>query len=339
MATVTTTVNQMTFTELADTTKRVVADQYKADDGLNEVKSLYTVDTIPKGTGTQRTFTSYGSDSYANRMDESADARLNQSVQGKSKTMYMYRFGKNSAVSYIASNFSNTPKVIDDLTALSKYIPNRMALDLTHRFTYATATSYTDMDGETVDTTIGGDTLAVIYGTHTLNGSATTVTNVITANPRFSKGSFEVAKNVAKAASLDEFGIPVTMNWNTIVTANEATTIDAVSILKRSTTDPTQDNAGVVNTHKGKFRHVVLMKLDTDAQGAYDTTKQYRWFWMAAGRGMEYCTFHCGIWEAAHGVAQDIDINNDDKTMGTRGSWGICVTDHRGITMSTGNGA
>ncbi len=339
MSTVTSTVNQMTFTELADTTKRIVADQYKADNGLNEVKSLYSVESIPNGTGTQRVFTSYGSDSYANRMAESADARSNQSVQGKTKTMYMYRFGKNSSVSYIAKHFSNTPKVADDLTALSKYIPNRMALDLTHRFTFATATSYTDMDGETVDTTIGGDTLPVIYATHTLTGSSTTVSNVITGNPRFSKGAYEVAKNVSKSASLDEFGIPIVMNFNTVVTANEATTIDAVLTLLRSTSNPTQNNNGVVNNYKGQFRHVILNKLDTNATGTYDTTKQYRWFYMAAGRGMEYSTFKLGIWEAAHGVAQDVDINNDDATMGTRGSWGACVVDHRGVVMSTGLGA
>jgi hypothetical protein len=336
---VTTTINHLTFTELADTTDRSIAERFKTDDGLKEVKSLYDVESIPNGTGTQRIYTSYDADSYANRMAESEDAQLNKSVQGKSKTMYMYRFGKNSTVSHIAKNFSNSNDTVNKLRALTKYIPNRMALDMTHRFTFASSTSYTDLDGEPVDTTIGDDTLAVISASQTLTASSSTVSNVITGNPLFSKGSFEVAKNVAKACSVDEFNVPITMDFNTVVTANEATTIDSVAVLKRSTADPTSSNSGVINSHKGGFRHVVLPKLDTDANGAYDTTKEKRWFWMAAGTGVEYATFKLGIWEAAHGVAQDVDIKNDDITLGTRGAWGICVVDFRGVTMSTGLGA
>ncbi|MFA5340678.1 MAG: hypothetical protein WC332_02770 [Clostridia bacterium] len=310
------------------------------DSNLNEVRSLCNFDEkIPEKSGTQRTFTSYAHDSYGKRMPEGADAQLAQFVQGKSKTMYMVRYGTNATVSYIAEHFSNVSTIKNDLTNLKGYMPNRMALDITHRFSFCTATSYTDMDGETVDTTIGGGTLAWVYATQTLNGSSITLSNVITSNPRFSKGAFEVAKNVAKAASLDEFGVPIEIDFNTVYSANEATTVDSILSLLRSTADPTTNNAGVVNNYKGQFRHVILKKLDTDAQGAYDTTKQYYWGYYAAGKGSKYATLNLGVWETPHGVAEDVNIQNDEKTLGSRAAWGLCVVDHRGNVHSTGTGA
>ena len=38
-------------------------------------------------------------------------------------------------------------------------------------------------------------------------------------------------------------------------------------------------------------------------------------------------------------AAQDIDVQDDNITLGTRGAWGLCVVTGRGILMSTGLGA
>ena len=53
----TTLIQQLSFTELADTTERVVAETYKRLEDLAKVKGLYTVDNVPANSGTQRIFT------------------------------------------------------------------------------------------------------------------------------------------------------------------------------------------------------------------------------------------------------------------------------------------
>jgi len=52
-------------------------------------------------------------------------------------------------------------EVVNSLTNLATFSPQRAAIDLTHRFTFATATSYVDMDGDTVSTVVG-DGLALV---------------------------------------------------------------------------------------------------------------------------------------------------------------------------------
>lgn len=334
----TTQVNLLSFTQLADTTARVVADGYKYLEDLQRVKGLFTSESVPAGTGTQRIFTSYVSELYAGVMSEGGDAALASHAQGRTKTMNMRRFGKNVEVTHVGMKFANTPKVVTQLTALGQFIPQRQALDCTHRFTFADSTSYTDMDGATVDLTIGDDTRAVIYSAHTLTASSTTYSNIVTGNPVFSKGAFEVAKLITNTQMLDDFGNRIVMDFNTVVTTDDPSTIDSVNELLNSTTNPTQNNSGVVNTWKGSFMHVVLPRLATTATGAYDSTKAKRWFYMAVGTGSSYWDGRLGIWEDAYSVSEDVSIANDNMTFGTRGAWGLAVVTGRGIVMSTGLG-
>ena len=334
----TTLIQQLSFTELADTTGRVVAETYKRLEDLAKVKGLYTVDNVPENSGTQRIFTSYVSELYAAYMPEGSQATLAQHAQGRSKTMYMRRYGKNLEVTHIAQKFSNTPKVITQLTALGQYIPQRMTLDGTHRLTFADSTSYTDQDGSTIDLTIGDNTRAVIYSAHTLTASGSTYSNIITGNPVFSKGAFEVARERANTQMVDDFGNRIVMGFNTIVTHDDPTTVDSVLELMKSTTNPTQNNPGVVNNYQGSFTHVILPRLATTATGAYDSTKAKRWFYLAQGIGSSFWDGHMGIWEDAHSVAQEIDIKTDNITLGSRGAWGFCVVTGRCVLMSTGLG-
>ena len=78
------------------------------------------------------------------------------------------------------------------LRSLGEATRQRMELDLTHRFTFGTATSYTDLDGETVSTTVG-DGLALFSASHTVPDSSTTYRNIVANNPVFSRGGLEAA--------------------------------------------------------------------------------------------------------------------------------------------------
>lgn len=192
------------------------------------------------------------------------------------------------------------------------------------------------MDGETVDTSMGYTTsTALVDSTHDLTGSTSTYSNVITGTPQFSKGAFQVARERANTQVVSNFNERRILNFDTIVTSDDPATLDDVRILLRSTSDPTQDNSGVVNTYSGSFNHVVLPRLATDANGAYDSTKVKWWFYLARNDWHGYL----GIWESpnlktpATGNNGE-DIHNDNWTFGTRCAFGICIVVGRGILGS-----
>jgi hypothetical protein len=329
-------ISSLSFSDFVDTTDRVHAKGEMLVEDLEPAKSLFKVVNVPMHTGDRRIFDEYDGETYARYKIEGGDASKVKAIKGWSKTCTMRRFAAEIDITWEMRNVGKDQEIINRLTNLSKYCPQRMALDLTHRFTFATSTSYTDMDGETVDVSGGSTTAtALVDSTQDLTGSSSTYSTVITGSPAFSKGAFEVARERANTQIVSNFNERRVMNFNTIVTGDDPSTVDAVRTFLRSTTDPTQNNSGVVNTYQGVARHVILPRLATTATGAYDSTKAKWWFYVAAGEWQGYL----GMWEApnlktpATGNNGE-DIHNDNWTFGTRASWGICHVVARGVLGS-----
>lgn len=329
-------ISSLSFPDFVDTVDRVHAKGEMLVEDLAAAKSLFMVENIPSHTGSQRIYDEYDTETYARYKAEGADASKVKAIKGWSKTCTMRRFGAEIDITWEMRNVGKDQDIVRRMTSLATYCPQRMALDLTHRFSFATSTSYTDMDGETVDTAMGYTTsTALVDSTHDLTGTTTTYSNVITGTPQFSKGAFQIARERANTQILSNFGERRVYNFNTIVTSDDPATIDEVQILLKSKTDPTQNNQGVINTYMGGFRHVVLPRLATDANGAYDSTKAKWWFYVAVGEWQG----HVGIWESpnlktpATGNNGE-DIHNDSWTFGTRGAYGICVVTGKGVLGS-----
>lgn len=339
--TVVTQISLASFTELADTTQRMVAAWPSLIDELAAVRSLYKNMDIPRGTGNQRTIWELEGETFARYKAEGEDAAKTRVVKGYSKTGYIRRFAAEIDITWEAREQGKNQEIITRLTSLSTFGPQRMALDLTHRFTfgYSGSTSYTDMDGETVSVSMG-DGYSLAYAAHTLTGTTDTYNNVVTGNPIFSPGALEVAMNIANTQTLDNFGNLKVMNYNTVVTGNDPATVREVRQLLNSTADNTQDNSGVVNTYKGMFRHVILPRLATTAAGAYDSTKAKYWLYMAAGEWEGYFSlFEAPNLKMPKTMNGGEDIHNDDWTFGTRCSYMILVVSGKGVLLSTGAGA
>jgi hypothetical protein len=329
-------ISSLAFPDFVDTVDRMHATGDSLIEDLAAVKSLFHQEAIPAHTGSQRIYDEYDGETYARYKAEGADAAKVKAIKGWSKTMVKRRMAAEIDITYEMRNDGKDQEIINRLTNLAKFCPQRMALDLTHRFTFATSTSYTDMDGETVDTSMGYTTsTALIDSTHDLTGSTSTYSNVITGTPQFSKGAYQIARERANTQVVSNFNERRILNFNTIVTSDDPATIDEVQILKVSTTDPTQNNEGVVNTYRGSFTHVVLPRLATDANGADDSTKAKWWFYMAPDDWHGYC----GTWESpnlktpATGNNGE-DIHNDNWTFGTRCGYGITIVVGRGIMGS-----
>lgn len=326
------------FSELADTTQRMVAAWPDLIDELAEVRSLYQDMEIPRGTGNQRVVWELEGEMFARFKNEGEDAAKTRVIKGYSKTGYIRRFAAEIDITWEAREQGKNQEIITRLTNLSTFAPSRMALDLTHRLTFHASTSYTDMDGETVDLTMG-DTFALTYSLHTLTGSSSTYSTVITGNPQFSPGGLEAAMEVANTNILDNFGNLRQLNFTTVATGNDPATLREVRQLKNSTADITSNNSGVTNTYKDMFKHVVLPRLATTASGAYDAAKKKQWHYIAAGQWQAYFSlFEAPNLKKPMSMNNGEDLHNDDWTFGVRVAFMILIVSGKGCLSSTGLG-
>ena len=127
-----TQINSLVFSDLVDTTKRMhEMGEYLVED-LAAVKMLYKVESIPNNTGTQRIHDEYDTETYARLKIEGGDATKVAVIKGYTKTAYMKRFAAEIDLTHEMSKFATSDSnIVNKMTALSKYVPQRMALDLT----------------------------------------------------------------------------------------------------------------------------------------------------------------------------------------------------------------
>lgn len=169
-------------------------------------------------------------------------------------------------------------EIIDSTTDLVEVAPNRMDLDLSLRLGFAFASSYTDMDGRTVDVTTG-DSQPLCYSAHTLTGSSTTCRNRVLNNPQLSRSALEQAENLGRTQTFDNLGFLAADGYDTLVTTDDPATVNTAKELLQSTADVSAPNAGVVNVYQAKYRHVIGKRIDMLPSGlGKDATKAKYWF-------------------------------------------------------------
>lgn len=269
---------------------------------------------------------------------EGANSAKARAGVGYNKTMTQRRYAMEIDITHEMRRFGNQHTVKAELTSLNEFISHREELNLSHVLAFCSSTSMTDMDGETIDLTVG-DSLALLSTVHTLAFSSTTYSNRVSGDPVFSQGALELAENLAVSDVLSNFGERRVMNFNAIITSDDRPTSRAVDQVLQSTADVDAAHAGVVNLYKGKYVHIELPYLATTATGARDSTKRRWWFIAAIGQGVMGWQAYFGEFEKANmkmptpGSNLD-DGHNDNWTYGVRGAHGIAVLSGRGLIGS-----
>lgn len=200
------------------------------------------------------------------------------SVQyGYEKALFIENFSKEMVVTKLMRDGGKYDMIGRLIATFSNVVPNKIDLDLTNRLTYAYSTTFTDNKGRTIDNTTG-DGLAIASAVHTLTGSATTYSTIITANPQFSKAALEVAMNQAYQETYTNKGERAQMNFDVIFTGLHKQTVNQVKELLNATANVDSANAGTFNVFQGSQRHVILPRLDVSSStGGTDTTKSKIW--------------------------------------------------------------
>lgn len=300
---------------------------------------MVVVANIPENTGDQRKFSEIDTNEYLSYKGQGDQAARGQIEQGYTKTMTAYRVAENVGITWEMRRYNKYPEVVRRLLNAGAKGWNTIDLDLSHRLTFGTATSYTDRDGRTISTTTG-DTLQLFYSAHTLNGSTTTFRNRLANNPQLAKGSLEGIERLVVEETYNQLGEKKVVAFDILWTTDDPNTVNTAKEILRSTASPDATHAGVTNVYKGKYKHAILPRVATTAAGARDTDKRRYWGLASSANS----SFMLGIWETPHLLAPTAgsngeDVHTDDWEFRNRAGYGIVVVGASWVKFSSGDGA
>ena len=328
----TTLLNTLTLPEMTDLVKREwlsLNEEYPKN-----IQQLFISDPIADGNGNTKRYNEIDIEKYADNKGEGANSKKASVAVGYQIDMTAKTVSKEIDITLEMRKFNKYREVGAKITSLANFCQNRMDLDLTHRLTFATSSSYTDKNGDTVTTTVG-DGNPLLYSAHTLSHSSTTYNNRVSGDPVFSQAALEAALLLSTYGILTNLGEKKSMRFNTIITSDDPGTVRAVKQLINSMADVDAAQSGVTNVYKGSYNHVILPDLATTAAGAYDSTKRRWWFVAATGQGMAGWQAYLGIWEnpqfLAPSYGDGMDIHNYNWTYSTYAIYGIVITSGKGI--------
>ena len=314
----------------------------KSKDSLvqNARKSgLFVEDPVPQNSGNTRQYSEIDLEEYAKVKPQGDQAQRAAVQQGYNKTLTLYRVAVDIGITYEMRSQNKYPEVVRRLTNLASLAENRMDLDLTHRLTFGTATSYTDMDGRTVDTTVGDEVLALFATAHTLRGSATTFRNRLANNPQLSKGALEGIEQLIVEQTYNQHGEKVSVPFDILYTSDDPNTVNVAREYLQSTAAVEATNNGVVNVYKGKYRHVILPRLATNASGGVDSTKRRYWGLASSMMSSAYLAVHeSPRLKVPSNLNAGEEFSTDDWNFGVRAGYGIAIVSGAWIKFSSGDG-
>lgn len=323
------------FVQLAD----VMYEKGKESVARNAMGSgIFRVFDVPENSGESRTFTEIDAEQFANTKGEGDQAKRQAVLQGYEKTLTVGRKAKDVGITYEMRKFNKYPEVTNRLTSLGELGPNTMEIDLTHRLTFGTATSYTDRDGDTVAIACG-DTLALFSTAHTITSGLHTYRSRIANNPQVSKGAVEAGERLFVEQRYNNLGEKIAISPDIIWTSDDPNTVNTVREILQSTADIDGAHAGIINVNKGKYRHVILPYLATDNLGASNSDKRRYWGLSSS----KWTDIWMGIWEKPHlktpaNLNAGEEFSTDDWNFGVRFGFDIGAVTGKSIVMSDGLG-
>jgi len=313
----------------------------KAKDAVDMSMSnsgIFKIESVPGNTGNIRQYTEIDLNRYASKKGQGDQAKRAKVLQGYSKNLESYRVAADIGITYEMRTQNKYSDVISRLTNLANQAMERKELDMSHRIGFGASTTYADMDGDTIDIAVG-DTYALFYSGHTIKSAATTYRNILANNPQLSRGSLELMEKQIVENSVNQFGEKVKVPFDILWTTDDPNTINTALEYLRSIASPDGLNSGVTNVYKGKYKHVILPLVATDASGLVDSTKAKYWGLASSST----TSAHVLVWEEAR-LKTPSEGNNgeefstDDFNFGVRAGYGIAIVNGQFISLSKGDG-
>jgi hypothetical protein len=330
--------NTVSFEDAVDLINRKFLQKLKPFPGTMKTSGFVNTQTITIGTGnTRRHKEPPHSDQYAAVKVEGGNTVAVQVQQGYYNDTTASTYAFKVDITRELRTYDKTGEYRNAVDFITGSYQNREDLNLSMQFSFGTATTYVDKDGNTQDISTG-DGLALWQTAHTLTGSATTYRNRLANNPQFSEGALENMEDLWRTNIYNNLGEQVTMEPDIIWTTDKPQLVNAVRRELQSTAQISAPNDGVVNVYEAKYKHVVLKRADMTAAGVKDSTKGNYWG-MASSM---YSTFMNDeymspmIIQPSVGTGMNVDL--DTWTWTVEGAHNACVVVGRGLSFSSGDG-
>lgn len=227
-------------------------------------------------------------------------------------------------------------KLAQYATQTAADVIDKIELDM-RNFIGIVGTSYTDNGGFTVNTQTG-DSQDVFDTAHTLKNDTATYSNILSGAPSFSESSLESAEDFFSYNVTDNNNQRIKMRANTIITSRAATMVNRVarllgSISPEAIEGTANANAGVKNTYKNKYQHLVV-EFDVTALDVSNSTLKFYWYLAALG-GMPETSFQAYYISWLSPQVAPAEINQDKWTLSytARACFGIGAVSAKGILI------
>ena len=312
-------------------------DAFSSDVELQNVKQLYKVESTDNLDGYISSLDGF---SPARVKEEGDDLPYLSLTQNYRKAWTTYVIGGMEKITWELRKGDKYGEITDRIRGMAKSAAERMMYDLTHRFTYAASTTYTDADGRSVSIT-GGDGFQWAYSAHTVNGASTTYRNIVSGNPVLSKTGLEAAEVLFMTQMIDENGNPKPRKASHLVVFGDSNTVNTALEYLNSTAAPDTSNSGVFNTYKGRYQLVQLAYGAMAVSGtgyAYSSTYAKYWALMDLTNKRNIVK----VLQEPMMIDQNTPGARDFETMdwkfGNFGSYAIVTLDGKGAIFSKGDG-
>lgn len=318
-------------TQFNDVVKNAKVQWREGFDSVSRnAREMYDVSSTNEKTSEHSVIDGYG---FARRKNEGEQYTYGSIKQGYTLNLSQTRIGLMDAITWEMRKYDKYREIDKTMRKLGETTAKRIELDLTHQFTFGmSASSYTNMDGETVSTT-SADGQNIFDTDHTITGGSATFSNLITN--AFSRDGLEAAEEKFNTFQ-DNNAQMVMVEPDTIITTRAVTVVNAVNEFLKSTQEPDTSN-NAVNVYRGKYKHLVLPYFATTAAGAQDSTKDN--YWMLAD--LKNTDAICEVSEEPSFKAPSMggngeDFETDDWKFKSSAAYDYGILDYKWIVGSTG---
>jgi len=282
----------ISLSQFNDLTKNAKVQWAKAREEFPTVReALYNIKKVTERTSE---YSDIGTGDTARRRNDGDVAFKGTLKQGYTKNFTQAEIALNVDVTKQMRQFDKYDEIMKRMRMMGKNAERRMEVDLASLLSYAWASSYTNLDGETVTTTTpDGNTL--IHPTHTAKGSANTFSNQIsTTHSPIDDDVLEALEELGNNFIDEADGRAIPAYFDTIITGRHAPTVYTVARL----TNPvgnlrpfTTDNDR--NIYDTKFSHLIVPYIDLTAQTEARDSAKARYCFLASLKDKDTNGFVC----------------------------------------------
>lgn len=266
---------------------------------------------------------------FARRKDEGGNYVVGSPRQGYTLNLTKSRIGLRDSVTWEMRKYDKYREIEKKMRGLGESTAQRIELDLTHLFTFGLqGSTYTNMDGETVNT-VTGDGLAIFSDSHTITGSSTVVDNYNGTNA-FNRSNLELAERLFQNM-VNMNDVKVTPKPDTIITSDDPAIVNLVREFLNSIDAPdTAERA--TNVYKAKYNHIQLPYLATTNLGGPTSTGRFYWMLADLKRKDAILEFsEMPTFSAPNPGSNGEDFDTDDWKFKSSASYAYGVLDYKWI--------